>query len=349
MRTANSELSERDESVLSAIVKDYIAAREPVSSRTVSGKCGMKVSPATIRNIAADLEERGYLTQPHTSSGRVPTDKGYRFYVDALLHPHHLTTTQKKRIEDKYAVKEFGLQEVMEETSKLLSRISHHVGIVLAPKVTTSQFEHIEFIKLSSSSIMVVMVAKSGAVYNKRIHLAEPFTQRDLHRVSNYLSSIMLGLTLIDIRRKIVTEMQNEQIRCNKLFSKALNIFNGVVKDDDYHEELYIDGAVNIIDVPIYNDITEMKKLLRAFEDKKLLVRLLDKSIETDGITTFIGKENASDELQNCSVVSSKYGRDGNTLGTLGVIGPRSMDYASVIPLVDYMSKLVSRMVEITS
>jgi heat-inducible transcriptional repressor len=346
-RRFNTELSERDELVLDAIVNDYINSPEPVGSNTIHKKYSLNISPATIRNIASDLEDKGYLAQPHTSSGRIPTDKGFRLYVDKLLHVQSLTSSEKSRIEGKYKLENLGLKEVLEETSKILSKISHNVGIVLPPKLSMSVFEHIEFIKLSKNSILVVFVTKTGVVYNKKIHVADPFTQRDLHRISNYLSHIMHGLTLHDVRKKITAEMQKEKIRCDKLFSNALNILKHVSESEESENSLYIEGTINIINDPVFTDIKEMKKLLKAFEDKKLLMNILDKSILTEGTITFIGSENDSADLENLSVVSSNYGRDGNVLGSLGVIGPRRMDYARVIPLVDYMSKLVSRLIEI--
>ena len=345
----NKELSERDEFILDAIVNDYINSPAPVGSRTICKKYNLNISPATIRNVASDLEELGYLTQLHASSGRIPTDKGFRFYVDRLLRLQQLTKSQKTEIENKYNVNELVLKAVLEDTSKVLSKISHYAGLVLAPKLSTSLFEHIEFVKLSNNNILVVFVTKSGVVYNKKIRVTESFTQSDLHRVSNYLNEIMKGLNLYEIRRKIVNEMNKEKIKCNRLFSRALDMFKDVVEDGEHQDNLYIDGALNVINDPVFKDIKEMKKLLRAFEDKMLLVKILDKSILTDKTSIFIGEENDAEALANCSVVSSNYVKDGNVLGTLGVIGPRRMDYARVIPLVGYMSKLVSRLLEITN
>jgi heat-inducible transcriptional repressor len=343
----NKELSERDELILDSIVNDYINSPEPVGSRTISKKYNLNISPATIRNVASDLEGLGYLAQLHASSGRIPTDKGFRFYVDRLLRLQQLTKLQKAEIENKYNLKDLGLKEVLEETSKVLSKISHYAGLVVAPKLSTSLFEHIEFVKLSNNNILVVFVTKSGVVYNKKIKVKDSFTQSDLHRVSNYLNEIMHGLNLYEIRRKIVNEMKKEKIKCSRLFSRALGIFKDVVEDGEHQKNLYVDGALNVINDPVFKDIKEMKKLLRAFEDKMLLMNILDKSILADETVIIIGQENNAEELANCSVVSSNYAKDGNVLGALGVIGPRRMDYARVIPLVGYMSELVSRLLEI--
>jgi heat-inducible transcriptional repressor len=348
-KSMKRDLSERDELVLDAIVNDYINSPEPVGSRTICRKHKLSLSPATIRNVASDLEEQGYLFQPHTSSGRVPTDKGFRLYVDKLLRLQKLTKSQKSKIESNYNLKNLDLKEILLETSKVLSKISNNVGLVLTPKLSMSIFEHIEFVKLSNNNILVVFVTKTGAVYNKKITVTEKFTQSDLHRISNYLSEITSGLSLIELRKKIYKEMKKEKIRCNRLFSRALNILKEMADYEETEAGIFVEGTSNIINDPVFKDISEVKKIMRALEDKALLVKILDMSILAEGTVAIIGEENNNKELSNLSVISSSYGTEDNVLGTLGVIGPRRIDYARVIPLVDYMSKLVSRLIEITA
>ncbi len=349
---AHKSLSERNKLVLDAIVNDYINSNsaEPIGSKAIYKKHNLSISPATIRNVASDLEEMGYLVREHSSSGRVPTDKGFRFYVDRLLRVRQLTERQKDRITQNYNTQELRLKEMLDETSKVLSKMSKNVGLVVAPKLSASMFEHIEFVKISKDYILVIFVTKSGNVFNKKIRQKGRFSRGDLQRISNYLNDIMHNLSLAEIRKKILQEMQNEKMQYDNLFSKALAIFNDMVEEGKLHDDLYIQGASNIFNDPIFKDITEIKKILRALEDKKLLINILDKSILSDEtVLISIGKENDTKELSNCSVVTSNYGSSGNILGTLGVIGPVRMDYARIIPLVGFMSKLVSRLINISN
>ena len=344
------DLSSRDMMILDAIVNDYISSPEPVGSKTLVKNHNLDISPATIRKVTSELEMLGYLNKPHTSSGRIPTDKGFRSYVDRLLHLRKLTNEQMSNIESNYNLEDLGIKEVLEETSRVLSKLSHNVGVVLSPKLSSSVFSSIEFIKLSNNSILIVFVTNTGAVYNKKVKVDGSFKPGDLRRASNYLSDVMHGLNLYQIREKISREMSKEQIRCNYLFSNALKMFENLVDSSDKPSDLYIEGTLNIFNAPAFKDITEMKKLMKAFEDKRLLMSILDNAISSEGTAAvIIGEESDTEELSNCSVITSSYSIDGNTLGTLGVIGPKSINYKRVIPLVEYMSQLVSRLFEILS
>jgi len=303
-------LTERDRRVLQAIITDYIQTAEPVGSRIVSKKYKMGLSPATIRNVMADLEEMGFLIQPHTSAGRVPTDKGYRFFVDTILSMQRLNLEEKGNIEKSLLMEgDPDIKEVMKRASQLLSLLSKQTGVVLAPRFGSKIFKHIEFIKLRDRRILVIIVSRTGEVQNKLIQADEEMSQDELDNYSRYLSEIMGGLSLVE----------------------------------EGEGDLFIEGKTNIMQSPEFADMEKMRGLLEAFEEKTKIVKLLDKALSAQGIQIFIGAENELHEMINCSVVAAPYSRENYTLGTLGVIGPTRMDYSNIIPVVDYTARIMGQ------
>lgn len=342
------ELNERSRRILEAIIEDYIDSAEPVGSRAVTRRHQMGLSPATVRNVMSDLEEMGYLAAPHTSAGRIPTEKGYRFYVDALLRVRQLTPAERQRIERQYLLKGRRTEELLQEAGKVLSSISHYTGLVLAPRFTSTVFRHIEFIRLSQGRILVVFVAQSGIVQNKIIETDESLSQPELEQMTNYLNHILTGLTISEAKARILEEMQQEKALYDRLMQKALE-FSRETFCEESGGQVYIEGAANILEQPEFADVERMKRLFRAFEQKSLLIELLDKAQRAQGVQIFIGNQSQYRELEGCSLVIAAYsGRQGN-IGTLGVIGPTRMPYSLVIPIVDYTARLVSKVLEVES
>jgi len=340
-------LTDRDREVLEAIITDYIQTAEPVGSRTVSKKSEIGLSPATIRNVMADLEEMGFLTQPHTSAGRVPTDKAFRFYVDSILEVGKLKLVDRDRIEMGFQDEGMDTNEIMKRASSLLSLLSKQTGVILAPRFGSNILKHIEFIKLREKTILVIIVCKSGEVQNKIIESDEHMSQDELDKYSRYLTEIMGGLNLVEARRKILEEMKKEKVLFDKLMYRALQLSQKALEDEG-GGNLYIEGKTNILQSPEFADLEKMRTLLQAFEEKTKIVKLLDKALLARGMQIFIGAENEFNEMKDCSVIAAPYSRENFTLGTLGVIGPTRMDYPGIISIVDYTARIVGKILENT-
>ncbi|PIZ21064.1 MAG: heat-inducible transcription repressor HrcA [Deltaproteobacteria bacterium CG_4_10_14_0_8_um_filter_43_12] len=338
-------LLERSTNILHAIINEYILTGEPVGSRTISKKYNLSLSPASIRNAMADLEEMGLLSQPHTSAGRIPTDEGLRYYVDCILKVRELTKQEKETIKSRYRPLNLEITDVMKETSLVLSKISRYTGIVLAPKFNNRIFKHIEFIKLNENQILIVFVSKAGIIDNKVVEIEENLSQDELYKFTRYLNEILTDLTLSEVREKIIDEMKKESNMYDRLLSRALKISQKVF--GNYREDdIYIGGKCNIFEFPEFCDVEKMKTILRTFEEKNILIKLLDKAMETDGIQIFIGTESQSQEMKGCSIVISPYTWKDYALGTLGVIGPTRMNYCDVVPIVNYTAKMVSKIMD---
>lgn len=339
-------LSERKKRILCAVINDYIHTAFPVGSKTIARLYNIGFSPATVRNIMAELEDMGYLVQPHTSAGRVPTDKGFRFYVDTLLELRRLNRYERERIKNWYRLEGLDIEEVMKETSRILSLFSSYMGVVLAPKLIDADIKRIEFILIKKGYVLVVLIATSGILYNRIVDIEERVTQEDLDRMSNFLNRIVSGLTLREVKKRIIGEMEEEKNVFDRLLVKALEIGKTAVIDAERKEDLYIDGRTNIFGCPEFRDMQKMKALFKAFEEKGVLIRILDECLNSDGVQIFIGSENEHEEMKECSVVAIPYNAYGNIFGTLGVIGPMRMDYSKIIPLVEYTAELVGGMLE---
>jgi len=340
---AGKELDRRSKEVLRAVISHFIAKGTPVGSRTLCKMGRFGYSPATLRNIMADLEEMGYLTQPYTSAGRVPTDKGYRFYVDSLMRSRRLRKREEEFI--LFSLKSYAgdLERLMEQTSRILSRLSRNVGLVFCPRLPSIVLKHIRFIKLEYPKILVVIVCHSGAVINKVIEASDDFEQTELDRISNYLMSEFNGLTLIEIRSRLLRMLQEEKAIYDRLLSRALSLSTKSFTDDLLTESLHYAGTSQLLEQPEFADINRMKSLFRALEEKGKLIKLLTRCIEDEGVQVIIGSEAPSQEFKEYSFIISPYKSGDNILGTLGVLGPRRMEYDKTIPLVRYVSYVLSQ------
>ncbi|MEK7773155.1 MAG: heat-inducible transcriptional repressor HrcA [Deltaproteobacteria bacterium] len=337
--------SERVSRILSAVVQDYIQTAEPVSSKTISRKYPLGLSPATIRNIMAELEEDGFLRQPHTSAGRVPTEKGFRFYVDSLPKLEDLAEGEKDIIRRSCGAP-CAMENILADTAKALSALTGCAGLMFAPRKDSFTIKHIRILPMDSASLMVLLVSSIGLVQTRLVRMDSGVKGLDLEKISNYLNSIAWGLTVRELRLRIIKEMRVEKNLYDKLMAKALNL--GVMAFEDgavaQEGDIYVEGKVNVFEQPEFRDDFErMKRLFDAFEEKSLLVKILDKSMDSGGIHIYLGSESAVEEFRGLSFVTAPYGRDGEILGTLGVIGPVRMNYSRIIPLVDYTAGLLSK------
>lgn len=338
--------TDRSRMILRAIVEDYIATAEPVGSRTVTRRHGINLSPATVRNVMSDLEEMGYLSSPHTSAGRIPTDMAYRFYVDSLLEMGGIADSALETVRNRYRIKGQEVGEILRETSRMLSSLSHYTGIVLAPRFTETVFRHIEFLKLSGRRMLVVLVTENGLVQNRFIESQEEIDSGDLVRMSNYLNELLRGLTIQQVKQRVLEEMRSEKIAYDRLLSQALKLSEETLWDAETETEVFIEGQANILDQPEFTDIGKMKELFRAFEEKSQLVGLLDRCLKAEGVQIYIGSETHLSTMEGVSVITTTYMSDEKKLGVLGVIGPTRMGYASVIPIVDYAGRVLSKLLK---
>lgn len=335
-------LSQRSRQILEAIVEDYIATAEPVGSSAVAKRHALSLSSATVRNVMASLEELGLLTSPHTSAGRVPTEKGFRFYVDSLVSLRPISQQEKKEILRRYRESGNNLTDLLRETSRTLSSLSNYTGLVVAPRFTSSLFRHMEFVKLGSHKVLAILVSCNGAVQNRIIETEQEFSNDDLVRMANYLNSILEGLTIDQVRQKILSEMQSEKSRYDQLMGKALNLSQQALPDAG--QDVFIAGQSRIFDQPEFSDLGRMREIFEAFEEKGRLVELLGRCMQADGVQIFIGAETPLKEMAGMSLITSTYLTGNDTIGLLGVVGPTRMGYSSVIPIVDYTARLVSRL-----
>ena len=337
-----AELTERQREVLRAIIQDYILSAEPVGSRSVARKYGFRLSPASIRNIMSDLAELGYLAQPHTSAGRIPTDQGYRFYVDSLLERPVLSRAEESMIERRFRPVRGKAEELMREVTKLLSGLSRSVGVVLAPRVDQIPIKRVELVHHSGERILVILVHKSGHIHHKVVTLDEVIPQDELNKIAKLLNSLVEGVPLFRVRQLLVEKMAEEKAMYDALLRRALKVGQKSFVEP-MEGEVYLDGTANMMEQPEFADIEKMRSIFGAFEEKSKLVKILDQCLAQEGPTTIIGSENVLREWQPLSLVTAPYWCGDDLLGTLGVIGPTRMEYSKIIPLVDFTAKLFSQ------
>lgn len=338
-------LTQRGRVVLNAIIRDYIETAEPVGSRSISKKSDIGLSPATIRNIMSDLEDIGLITHPHVSAGRVPTETGLRFYVNSILELRPLAEPEKQRIQNFLRESNQEVEDLLKTTSKMLAVVTEQAAVVSQPKSSATVFKHIEFIRLRDNLVLMVLVTEAGLVQNKIIEIEDNLYQSELDRLTQYLNELLSNLTLDQVKRKVLEEMKKDKEDFDALLSKALEISNQAFQEESVGE-VYIEGRTNLMQYPEFSQIETLRALFKAFEEKSILIRLLEKSINASGIQIFIGSETQINEMEGCSVITASYTKGDYPIGTLGVIGPTRMNYDRVIPIVDYTAKVVSKILE---
>ncbi len=341
------ELEERNKRVLQAVIDSYIASGSPVGSALLVKRYDFGVSSATVRNIMAELEELGFLTHPHTSAGRVPTERGYRYYIDSLISIQSDTgeiEDQLRQVREIPPLDSGDLQGLMADASRFLATLSHCAGVVVAPSEPEGRFRHIEFVRLRGRQVLLIFVTGNGTVQNKLIDLDESITQHDLNYFSAYLDRELEESSLSEVRVRLAEQLREEKQVFMRLMEETYRASQRVHDRDS--EKVYIGGASQILENPEFANVEKMRSLFKAFEDKYKLLRLLDRSAAASGIQVFIGSENPFFEMQGCSMVVSNYQAGANVIGTLGVIGPTRMQYRQVIKVVDYTAKLLSKLLE---
>jgi len=341
------QLDDRSKKILRELISIYSQTGEAVGSRTLSKRLNLGLSPATIRNVLADLEDGGYIMQPHTSAGRVPTDKGYRFFVNHLLKNPQLKHGQKEMIQKHISKNSGRVEDLLLLTTELLSRLSHSVALAVAPNLDKMVLENVDFVGISPTRILAILVTKGGVVSNKMIELEEPIGKDELIRIANYIRTEFCGQTLPGIRRKILETMRREQTQYDLLLKRAI-LLSQKSLEVNVPDQLYVIGASQIVNYPEFAGLGRTKEILLALEEKSKIVHILTECIEGEGIHILIGSENRDPELKGLTLISSAYKYENEPIGTLGILGPTRLEYGRIIPLVDHIAKVVSEILSNT-
>jgi len=338
MPVDTSGLNERALILLKTLVERYIADGQPVGSRALSKYSGLDLSPASIRNVMADLEEMGFIASPHTSAGRVPTARGYRFFVDTLLTVKPLDTVEISQLEGQLHAE--STQKLVVSASQLLSDLTHFAGVVMTPRQSAG-FRHIEFLRLSDTRILLILVTPEGDVQNRILLTEKRYTPSELVEAANILNQHYAGLTFEEIRHRIREELKQLTANMTRLMTAALEAGSQAVSESS--EEVVISGESNLLDSQdLSSNMVNLRKLFELFDRRTGLLQLLEISHRAQGVQIFIGGEAGVAPLDECSVVTAPYEVDGRIVGTVGVIGPTRMAYERVIPIVDITAKLLS-------
>jgi len=338
--------------MLALLIRTHIMTGEPVGSRAISRMSSEGLSPATVRNIIADLEDAGYLDQPHTSAGRIPSDKGYRFYVDRILDQTRLSQLEESVIQQGLLGEQAqenwpSADQLMSRASHLLSRFSENVGIVISPNIAYDIIKHIDFVRLSDGRILVITVSRAGLVQDRLVRIDEDLTQDELNGASNYLNANFSGMSLAAIRSELLKRLSEERALYDRLLQIAAMICErGVSETAQSESEVFVEGASNIVTKPEFGDVEKIRELLRVFEEKERLIKILTECVGQlvqQPVTIRIGAENSLPTLRGCAVITSYYSYGDQIIGSLGVVGPVRMEYARAIGAVNFIARLLEQ------
>ena len=334
--------SHRARRILSAIVDKYIQEGIPIGSKSLSLADNIGLSPASIRNVMSDLEELGFIASPYTSSGRVPTSKGYRFFIDSLLILQPVEATELERIKRRVNLNESNSRELAISVSNTLSAITKLAGIVTIPKQQVTRLKEIDFIKLSEKRILAIIVMNETEVENRILQMKRDYSKDELKQASNYLNTHYEGRSLSYIKKHLSNELMQTKEAVNSSMSDLIDIADQVL-DFTESDEYIVAGQRRLMDFHELSDIKKLRQLFDAFKEKQQLLELLDKSMSTDGIQIFIGEESGYQMFDNCTLITSPYTTEDGAIGVLGVIGPTRIAYQKVIPIVEIIAKLLGK------
>jgi heat-inducible transcriptional repressor len=339
-------LDERAREILQWAISTFVSTGQPVGSRKIARHSREHLSAATVRNIMADLEEMGYLRQPHASAGRIPTDKGYRVYVDYMLK-RHVISVQDREVIDRSLRHEDSTEHLMARTSQVLSAVSNNVGIVVSPPISRVALQHIQFVRLAEKRILIILVSRAGIVQNRVFHTDQDYSQTDLDQAARYITEHFRDKTLFEIKALILNMIRQERALYDAFMRRVIDLSTHTFSstEDGTESEVYLDGASNLMKSPEFSDINRMRALFETIEQKSRLAYLISKCIERDTqeVRITIGTENALPGIEDCTLITSPYTIDQRTHGSLGILGPTRMEYGRAISLVEYVAGLFSR------
>ncbi len=336
---------ERENLILKLIVENYIKSGLPISSKLIAEKLGYKISSATIRNIMAKLDEEGYLYQPHTSAGRIPTDLGLKFYISKLLDEIPLFKNEHKFASKDFFGKEADLDSLLEKTSRFLSDFSNNLGIVLYPRISKINFKRVKFLKLSENRIMLIMITTSNFTVTDTINAQITFTQNELDLASEYLNKNFAGKNLSYVRDYLLKIIPQERALLDRLIKKIINLLKNYFSFEKKRDKIFLEGQANLLAKPEFSKMDELKLLFENLEKKAKLIKLLTNFINSEGVRVIIGSEIDLPFFSGCTLIISNYRFQNQSLGSLGILGPKRMPYKEVINLVDYTAKSLTRVI----
>ncbi len=341
------KLDERSETLLRMLIARFIDEGFPVGSRTLSHEPGLKLSAATIRNVMADLEDMGLIAAPHTSAGRVPTEMGYRMFIDSLVTLRPLKQNKRHEIESRL-YEENDSKELVSTASRLISDVTRFAGVVLMPHTSAAAlFRQIEFVSLSKRRILVILITEDGQVQNRVIANDRDLTPAELVEASNYFNDQYRGQPLSSVKEDLYIAMKRDREEIDNLIGNAITIASLVFDEDENSEDdLVVSGEENLLNVPDFAAIEKVRKIFESFRTRHSLLNLLDQSVRAQGVSIFIGSESGYSDLNDCSVVAAPYEVEGKNLGAIGVIGPTRMHYDRVIPVVDVTAQMLGNALE---
>lgn len=340
------ELAARQRDILRTIIRHYIADGAPVGSKSVVDRMPMPLSSATIRHCMAELEESGYLAQPHVSAGRVPTDKAYRFYVDSLIGPENLGRTTIRYIDRSLNSHPDAPEELMAETSRVLSEISQNIGVALGSAREEKLLEHIKFIRLPDRRVLVVIVSKPDLIENKVIRMDEDFSQAELDRTADYLNGEFRGWSLMTIRHEMLKRIEVMKHLCDHLITNVAKLLVWGALAEETSGPLFVEGTAKLLDRAEFSDVSRIKDLLATFDEKAKLVKILTACLKSSsfGVRILIGHENPSSEMKDCTLIVAPLQYRSHAIGAVGIVGPTRMEYGRAISAVDYVAHLCSKL-----
>ncbi|GAB6138346.1 heat-inducible transcriptional repressor HrcA [Halanaerobaculum tunisiense] len=338
-------VTDRKKKILKAIVKEYITTAEPVGSRKLTRRYNFDVSSATIRNEMADLEEAGYLEQPHRSAGRVPSDKGYRFYVDSLMDLNQLSSTQAESIKQKYDSKEQEIQGLIEDTSQLLSDLTQYTSLASSPKIQESVLEYLKLVPVADEKSLIVLVTDTGIVKDKVVDIPSTLSHNKLEKISRFLNQRLHGLPLHQIDEQLLQKLNQELINRLSLDTNQLRFLSNAAFKNNFSSagKIYLGGTTYILDQPEFSEIDKIKNVLQVLEHESALEDILGGFKSQAGLEILIGSENECEEIKDCSIVIATYSLNGRPVGKIGVLGPTRMNYPQVVGTVKFMSDFLSK------
>lgn len=329
-------LTERQLLILQAIVDDYIRSAEPVGSRSISKRDDVIYSAATIRNEMADLEELGFLEKPHSSAGRIPSQKGYRYYVDNMLMPHRLTSEELFGIQALFAQRIHEVEEVISQSAKILSNITSYISIVLGPEMFETSLKHMQIIPLSKETAVIIIVTDTGHVENQTITLPDSITSSDLEKIVNIFNERLKGVPLFKLRSRLHQEVANILKSHVSNYEEVLSVFTNIFAQEK-PDKVFYGGKTNLLSQPEFKDVEKVRLLLNILEEDELVHQLI--KTDSKGIQVKIGQENNVEAFDSCSIITASYTIGGKHMGTVGILGPTRMEYRRVISILDYISK----------
>lgn len=337
-------IDDRKWQILEAIIREYILTAEPVGSRTLTRRYDLGISAATIRNEMADLEDLGFLEQPHTSAGRIPSDRGYRTFVDSMLKAKDLPTVSEE-VQGLFIVKKRQIQDLIQETTRLLSDTTHYVSVGVAPDVQHTVFQHIQLIPLNDRKVVAVLVTDTGMVHNQIFNMPITMDRKELGQISEFLNDRLQGIILQEISFEMMKHLESELVSRYDIMTDVFKTLYVELLGEANRklQQIFLDGTSYMMDQPEFTDINKLKTVMNLIEQRELLGHALKHPGSDDSIFVSIGQENPIKEMKNCSIVSATYSVNGKPIGRIGVLGPTRMEYGKVISLLQFVTGVLSR------